>query len=190
MIIKNFLQSETSFTHEIIYYSKCIAGIISFVVVSVFFSLAFDSYSSYFNYILVVSNLFLLLLVSFFISFYIHEMGHCLWGFLAGGKVKFFLNINNCYIARLTNFTKTSLIMFSLGGPLTNILFGAIFIVLLQNNPVLVIDQLLFVLAFLNFVCGFGALIPNSPNRGGLLYYKYIFQYDKIIREERSNQEL
>lgn len=190
MIIKNLLSSETSFTHEKIYYSKCIAGIISFVVVSVFFSLAFDSYSSYFNYILAGSNLFLLLLVSFFISFYIHEMGHYLWGFLAGGKVKFFLNINNCYIARLTNFTKTSLIMFSLGGPLTNILFGAIFIVLLQNNPVLVIDQLLFVLAFLNFVCGFGALIPNSPNRGGLLYYKYIFQYDKIIREERSNQEL
>jgi hypothetical protein len=190
MIIKNFLQYEAVSIFNNIYYSKGIAGIISFVVVSVFFSSAFDSYSSYFNYLLASSNLFLLLLVSFFISFHIHEMGHYLWGFLAGGKVKFFLNINNCYIARLTNFTKTSLIMFSLGGPLTNILFAAIFIVLLQNNPVLVIDQLLFVLAFLNFICGFGALIPNSPNRGGLLYYKYIFQYDKIIREERSNQEL
>jgi len=111
-------------------------------------------------------------------------------GVFSWRESKVFLNINNCYIALLTNFTKTSLIMFSLGGPLTNILFGAIFIVLLQNNPVLIIDQLLFVLAFLNFVCGFGALIPNSPNRGGLLYYKYIFQYDKIIREERSNQEL
>jgi len=190
MIIKNFLQSETSFTHENIYYSKGIAGIISFVVVSVFFSLAFDAFPNYFKYILVNPNLIALLFVAFITSFYIHELGHYLWGFLAGGKVRFFLNINNCYIARLTNFTKTSLIMFSLGGPLTNILFGAIFIVLLQNNPVLVIDQLLFVLAFLNFVCGFGALIPNSPNRGGLLYYKYIFLYDKIISEERSNREL
>ncbi len=72
MIIKKFDQYETLLLCNNIYYSKAIAGLISFVIVYALFSVVFNSALTYYQYIIFSPKLFLILTVSFFITLYTH----------------------------------------------------------------------------------------------------------------------
>lgn len=149
--------------------NKITASFLSIVFVSIFYSLI-----TFPNLQIVKYHFLPLIFLSFIITFYVHEAGHYIWGYLTGGKVEFFCNQNNLYIARIRKYTKISLIAFSLGGPLSNLMFGIFSLLILLLNINLLIGEIAYVFSFLNLVCGIGALIPISSKRGGLLYYNYI----------------
>jgi len=143
-----------------------ITGFTGLIVVLIFTLYIYpQGYHDFINY---ASRDYFVLILMGFPAVTLHEIGHCIFGELSGGKVILTSAFIVIIKARLINYNRYQKLIFGIGGPLFNLSVGFI-LLLLINMPELNIRSFnLF--AYLNIIIGVGALLPVSRKRGGLKY--------------------